>query len=242
MSPIFNCGKDPYIEEDLDPSEFPIMSDDLASRYYLDLACAFIRGKLPDAPVLASADLFRHGESAGLRLHKFKRSSILPRVRRVFGVLHNLAPEHLLDVGSGRGVFLWPLLDTFPSLRVTCIDQREDRVADLQAVSAGGVGRLDATVMDATRLDFPDDHFDGVTLLEVLEHIPEPQLAVAEAVRVARRFVAVSVPSKPDDNPEHIHLFDGQSFTALFREAGISRISIDHVLNHIVALAVVERA
>ncbi len=63
-----------------------------------------------------------------------------------------------------------------------------------------------------------------------------------EAVRVARRFVAVSVPSKPDDNPEHIHLFDGRSLAALFREAGVSRVSIDHVLNHIVALAVVERA
>jgi ubiquinone/menaquinone biosynthesis C-methylase UbiE len=218
------------------------MSDDLSSRYYLDLACAFIRGKLPDAPDLPPEDLFRHGESAGLRLHKFKRSTLLPRIRRVFGLLHNLAPEHLLDVGSGRGVFLWPLLDTFADLRVTCIDQREDRVADLRAVAAGGISTLDAAVMDATALDFSENAFDGVTLLEVLEHIPQPQLAVAEAVRVARRFVAVSVPSKPDDNPEHLHLFDGRSLSALFHQAGVNRVSVDHVLNHIVALAMVDRS
>lgn len=217
------------------------MSDDLSTRYYLDLACAFIRGRLPDAPELPPPALFRHGEQAGLRLHKFKRSAVLPRAKRVFGFLHQLAPQSLLDVGSGRGVFLWPLLDAFPHIDVHCIDVREDRVADLAAVRAGGVERLNASVMDVTRLDFPAGSFDGVTILEVLEHLAHPARAIAEAVRVARRFVAVSVPSKPDDNPEHVHLFDGETLAWLFREAGVSRVSVDHVLNHIVAVAVLDR-
>src|SRR5262245_66342857 len=101
------------------------MSDHLAARYYRDLACAFVRGRLPDAPDLPPDALFRHGEVVGLRLHKFKRLALLPRVRRVFGFLRQLAPHDLLDVGSGRGVFLWPLLDYFPELRVRCIDVRE---------------------------------------------------------------------------------------------------------------------
>jgi 2-polyprenyl-3-methyl-5-hydroxy-6-metoxy-1,4-benzoquinol methylase len=46
---------------------------------------------------------------------------------------------------------------------------------------------------------------DIVTLLEVLEHIPDVEKAVA-AVRMARKYVVVSVPSKEDNNPEHIHL------------------------------------
>src|SRR5690606_21093072 len=111
-----------------------------------------------------------------------KRLSLLPRVRRVFGFLRQLAPQDLLDVGSGRGVFLWPLLDYFPELRVTCIDVREDRVADIRAVATGGVNRLQAEVMDVGRLALADDSVDGVTLLEVLEHLPEPARAVAEAV------------------------------------------------------------
>lgn len=218
------------------------MSDDLASRWYLDLACAFIRGRLGIQPDLSPADLFRHGEAAGLRLHKFKRSSLLPRVRRVFGFLRQLAPEDLLDVGSGRGAFLWPLLDTFPDLPVHCVDVRPDRVADIQAVSRGGVPRLSAAVLDMTCADLPDNAFDGVTLLEVLEHLPQPAAALAHAVRIARRFVIVSVPSKPDDNPEHLHLFDQSSLTALFHDAGVARVSVEYVLNHIVALAMVGEA
>src|SRR5262245_9846679 len=95
------------------------MADDLAARYYLDLAAAFVRGRLTDAPDLPPADLFLLGRRAGLRLHKFKRAAELPRVRRVLGLLRSLAPADLLDVGSGRGVFLWPLLDAFPHLPVT---------------------------------------------------------------------------------------------------------------------------
>ena len=73
-------------------------------------------------------------------------------------------------------------------------------------------------------------------------HMPDPARAVREAVRVARRFVIASVPSKPDNNPEHIHLFDRKSLATLFEAAGARRISIDDVPGHYVALGLVDRA
>ena len=213
------------------------MYDDLDRRYYLDIAAAFVRGRQPAAPPLPAAALLHHGLEAGLRLHKFKRTDSLPRVRRVLGILRGLAPADLLDVGSGRGAFLWPLLDALPWLPVLAIDLKPQRVADLHAVRAGGIERLTAARMDATRLALAGKCVDVVTFLEVLEHIPDAPRALAEAVRVARRFVVVSVPSKEDDNPEHIHLFDRPGLETLFRKAGAPRVRFDAVLNHLIAIA-----
>lgn len=205
--------------------------------YYREFAVAFVRGRFQDVGALSDDELLRYGVAAGLRLHKFKRSAALPRVRRVLGVLQGVAPTDLLDVGSGRGVFLWPLLDAFPQLPVTCIDRRADRVADLHAVRRGGIGRLRAALMDVTQLAFADHCVDVVTFLEVLEHLTQPARALAEALRVARRFVIVSVPSKPDDNPEHLHLFNKDSLETMLLGAGAQRISIDFVRDHLIAVA-----
>jgi hypothetical protein len=63
---------------------------------------------------------------------------MLPRVRRALGMLKGLRPKSLLDVGRGRGVFLWPLLEQFPELEVTAIDTSVVRAHDLDAVARGG--------------------------------------------------------------------------------------------------------
>lgn len=161
----------------------------------------------------------------------------LARVERVLGVLRGLAPSSLLDIGSGRGAFLWPLLDTLPWLRVTACDTLPYRVEDIQAVRDGGFPNLNAQLEDAIKLSFPDGSFDVVTALEVLEHIPDVNRAVGEALRVARRFVIASVPSQPDDNPEHIHVFSRADLTRMFTAAGVARVSLDAVLNHTIIVA-----
>ena len=184
--------------------------------------------------------IFRSGQAAGLEMHKFKRTMGLARVRRVFGLLQSFAPGNLLDVGSGRGAFLWPLLDEFPELPVTAIDQDPVRARDIEAVRMGGIDRLTGHRMDITELAFERRSFDVVTALEVLEHIPAVPEALAEIVRVARRFVVLSVPSKPDDNPGHIHLLDQDRLRRLFADLGITRVRFDYVPGHLVAVANVQ--
>lgn len=204
--------------------------------YYTQLAAAYTRGMLPDAGG-DEASLIEAGRAARLKLHRFKRTAELPRVRAVIGMLRGLNPDSLMDVGSGRGVFLWPLLDAFPGLPVAAIDHDSTRIDHIDAVRRGGIATLSAHVMDAAVMDFADNEFDGVTVLEVLEHVEDPLAVAREAVRVGRRFVIASAPSKEDDNPEHIRLFDARSLSALFGEAGASRVSVDYVLNHMVCLA-----
>jgi ubiquinone/menaquinone biosynthesis C-methylase UbiE len=201
-------------------------------RYHEDLAAAYVRGKLGLPPDLADEDCLARGALAGLRLHKFKRQGELPRVRRILGALHALAPESLLDVGSGRGTFLWPLVAAFPSLPVLATDVDAGRAADLAAVRRGGIERLAVARMDVTRLALAGESADVVTVLEVLEHLPEPERAIAQVMRVARRFVLASVPSHEDDNPEHLHVLDEARLRQAFTTAGARRVTVEHVLNH----------
>jgi SAM-dependent methyltransferase len=221
---------------------------------YTYLAAAYVRGalrELPDPPAveglldaplddLGEAELealVALGRARGLRLHRFKRTMGLPRVQAVLGILRGIGPAELLDLGSGRGAFLWPLLDAMPWLPVTAADILDHRVADLGRVATGGVTRLMAARADATDLSFAEGAFDVVTMLEVLEHIPATADALRSALRVARRFLIVSAPSRPDDNPEHIHLFSATSLTELLRAHGAARVTVEHVPGHLIAVA-----
>lgn len=201
--------------------------------HYTRLVEAFLRGKGVD-PSPNPVDAAR---AAGLRIHNFKRKDGPARVGKTLGLLRGLHPSSLLDVGSGRGVFLWPLLDAFPELPVTAIDVLNRRVADLRAVADGAISRLTARKEDVTALPFEDGAFDACTVLEVLEHLERPSLAVAELLRVTQRFLVASVPSKPDDNPEHIQLFTPKTLEALFLDAGAQRVQMHYVLGHTIAVA-----
>lgn len=231
---------------------YAMSMDDL---YFERLTAAFIRGKLPPdqqhAPLFDKAlDELSHDEIQALmelarqhelRLHRFKRTMELPRVRKVLGILKGLQPHTLLDIGSGRGAFLWPLLDAFPALPVTCVDILDYRIENVLAVQRGGVAQLQALEADVTALPFSNRAFDVVTMLEVLEHIPDTQHALAEVCRVATKCMILSVPSKADDNPEHIHLFDQKRLQHLFAQQNITRVSFDYVLNHMIVVAHIEQ-
>lgn len=201
---------------------------------YVEFAAAFVRGQaLQDAAASAA----RAGELAALPLHYFKRVPLLPRIQWALGVLRSVQVEDLLDIGSGRGKFLWPLLDAFPALPVTAVDRDPRRVRMLEAVRLGGVTRLAVQQADATQLPYAAGAFDVVTLLEVLEHIPQPVNALTEAVRVARRYVLISAPSNPDNNPEHLHLFTAGDLRGMCAQAGVTQVKIQQAPGHWLALA-----
>ncbi len=107
----------------------------------------------------------------------------------------------------------------------------------MQCLHDGGIGNLTPLLADITTWNAPDKSFDVVTMLEVMEHIPDTDAVVRNAVRLARRYVIVSVPSKPDDNPEHIHLFSDDDLARRFVEAGARRVKFMSVTNHRVMAA-----
>lgn len=67
--------------------------------------------------------------------------------------------------------------------------------------------------------------------------IPDTEAVVRNAIRLAKNYVIVSVPSKPDDNPEHIHLFTNEDLKRLFLENGCAKVKFMSVTNHHVMVA-----
>lgn len=218
---------------------------DFGERYDARMMAACVRGMLKGSQgplfsvpleALTEADCVKLTElaaEAGMKTHYFKRHESLPRVKAVMGFLRGVRPESLLDVGSGRGAFLFPFMREFPWVPVTSLDILDRRAALMKAIHDGGVENLTALNASICDWDAPRDSFDVVTLLEVLEHIPDVRAAVSNAVRLARRYVVVTVPSKPDDNPEHIHLLTKPVLTELFRDAGCDRLRFDGVPGHL---------
>jgi hypothetical protein len=223
--------------------------------YYQHLAAAFVRGCALSGDAVSLPETLLHvpldsltceqlesviaiGAESGLRLHKFKRThETLPRVRRVLGILQGIALESLLDVGSGRGAFLWPCLNAFPRLPVTVCEVASVRIPLYEAVQKGGIDRLCFHQSDIVAMNLPDRSFGVVTMLEVLEHLERPLEAIQAGLRLASRHFVVSVPSKEDNNPTHIHFLNKPKLEALFKDAGCQRIRFDGVPGHLILIA-----
>lgn len=222
------------------------------------LAAAYIRGydmrtnrlKLPEqllSKPLSELDdneinyLISVGKNNDLKTHYFKVRDELPRVQAVLGFLRSVIPESLLDVGSGRGVFLFPFMSEFTGVSVAALDILPYRVELLNDIHNGGTANLRAYNENICTWNEISGSFDIVTLLEVLEHIPEAEKAVENAVRLARRYVVVSVPSHADSNPEHIHLFTKEKLTAMFNAVGCTKLKFSGVSGHLLMIASVNK-
>jgi SAM-dependent methyltransferase len=123
-----------------------------------------------------------------------------PVVRRLIGgfygrlreIVEPLGARSLLDAGCGEGEALDRLSDLLPD-RVAAVDVSP---AALEFAAARLPG-IEAAVASLYELPFADGSFDLVLCLEVLEHLADPEAALAELARVSAGHVVVSVPHEP---------------------------------------------
>jgi SAM-dependent methyltransferase len=101
-------------------------------------------------------------------------------------------PCDALEVGCGEGGQLKKVAAAVPGLRLVGVDLPSP------ALAARWEG-LDADMVcsSGAALPFRDGTFDLVLALEMLEHVPDPDLVLAEIARVARGRVVLSVPWEP---------------------------------------------
>lgn len=104
-------------------------------------------------------------------------------------LLAHLEASSVLDIGSGTGRALLAAKECHPQIRATGI---EPASALRERGYAKGLSARELIDGDAQDLHFPDRSFDVVCEFAALHHIPQPSLAVAEMLRVARKAVFIS--------------------------------------------------
>lgn len=142
------------------------------------------------------------------------------------GCLPSNRPQAVLEVGVGEAEVTKLVADRHPGITVAGID-----LPDPELAHAWSGKPVAGSFADIVALPFSDDRFDLVLAIEVLEHVEDPDAALAEIARVASRDVVVSVPREPiwrmanlargkyfsalGNTPGHIQHWSSRSFSQL---------------------------
>ena len=105
------------------------------------------------------------------------------------------APRTVLDVGCGEGVLSAQWAQRPETERVVGIDLADPKLEAEWATRTHP--KLEFRALAAERTDYADASFELVAATEVLEHVSDPEVVLAEMARVASRHLLVSVPHEP---------------------------------------------
>lgn len=151
----------------------------------------------------------------------------------------------LLDAGAGAGFSLARFAGGRP---VLAVDLAPEKAVQIR----GRVDTAQPAVADVTRLPVPDASVGWATSIEVLEHLPAPELLVAELARVVSGGIIVSVPWEPffklgnlargknvarwGNDIEHIGAFGPRSLSRLLGRS-FGRVEVHRCLPWLLAVA-----
>ncbi len=138
---------------------------------------------------------------------------------------------HFCDLGFGPGVLSAFILQQKERWIGCGIDissyclQHAERLLKKKKV----LERCKLSLGDVRTLPYPDDTFDLVIAVEVLEHIPDPEVGLAEALRVLKPGGYV-ITALPINLPILMHLYDFESpdeVLALYKKVGLKVVDFE---------------
>ncbi len=139
--------------------------------------------------------------------------------------------SNFCDLGFGPGVLTAFILEQDTSWRAAGVDISKDclrhaeRLLKKKEVSERG----ELSIADVRSLPYPDDTFDVIVAVEVLEHIPDPEVGLAEAVRVLKPG-GYAMTALPVQLPMLMHLYDFDTpdeVLALYEKVGLEVVDFE---------------
>jgi len=159
---------------------------------------------------------------------------------------------NLLDVGCGKGDVLKRFTSIRPDIEIVALDKENFRSLIPSNIA---FYELDA---EKDRLPFPDNFFDGATIIHVIEHIKNPALVLKEVIRVLKsgeefyietpHIKSLSFPSfnllvykgggtlNFYDDPTHIRPYDKKSLEEILNYFPIENLKFGIYRNYIYTL------
>lgn len=130
----------------------------------------------------------------------------------------------LLDIGCYAGLFLNALREAYPTLDLMGVDSYEDNIdiAHLLYPHFAHIFRHESVYA----LSFPDETFDVVTNLEVIEHIDRPVDAIREMNRVLKVGGHLILSTPNGSSWTNIRSSLSIGYQSLFRRAGKMHIRV----------------
>lgn len=148
---------------------------------------------------------------------------------RVAATVAPLGASSVLDAGCGEGETIARLRGVLPE-RVAAIDMNPESAA----YTASRLPAVQVEVGRIGELPYGEGSFDLVICLEVLEHLDDPDAALADLARVGSRDFVISTPHEPwfrlgslmrgkyvsglGDHPEHVNHWGPASLSRLLSQ------------------------
>jgi len=193
----------------------PRPSQDEISRYYPDDYEPFTRFSRDQSGPLARWSQTRYLDKRCKAVMRWKSSG------------------RLLDVGCATGEFLARMMEY--GWQVQGVE-----LSPTAAETARREYDLDVLTGDLTQAQFPDHHFDVITLWDVLEHLYDPLAGLVEINRILKDdgLLVIELPNAKSfdaalfgpywiglDMPRHLHVFPPAPLEAMLKQSGFQIVS-----------------
>jgi len=173
----------------------------------------------------AYAELYRH--------HWWWRTREAILLRRLADLIDSGRRARILDVGCGAGLF-------FDAL--TGFGHVEGIESDAALVEQSGHWRQQIRIGELDDSFRPDELFDTILILDVLEHVPNPEQMLGSARRVLARNgrLVITVPAfdclwtSHDDLNHHLRRYTAETLRHTIREAGLVTESMSYLFQSLV--------